>query len=127
MGYDVHIGAVGHLRIGHDVLIGSRVLITDHGHGDASPASLGLRPIDRPLVSRGPTVIDAEVWVGEGACILAGVRVGRGAIVGANAVVTRDVPPGTVVVGVPARAIASAPSQSAVAAAALIRQPDRHP
>ena len=47
------------------------------------------------------------MWIGRGACILAGVTIGRGAVIGANSVVTRDVPPGKIVVGIPARAIRS--------------------
>jgi acetyltransferase-like isoleucine patch superfamily enzyme len=103
LNYDVHIGAIGTLIIGNDVLIGSRVLITDHSHGRTDPASLQTKGLLRPLISKGPTVIEDNVWIGEGACILDGVRVGRNSVVGANAVVTRDVPPDTVVVGVPAR------------------------
>jgi acetyltransferase-like isoleucine patch superfamily enzyme len=51
-------------------------------------------------------VIEDDVWVGAGAVILPGVTIGRGAIVGAGAVVTRDVPPFAIVAGVPARFLA---------------------
>ena len=50
-------------------------------------------------------MIEEDVWIGEGVCILSGVRVGHGAIIGANAVVTRDIPPQCIVAGVPARVI----------------------
>ncbi|MEN6373331.1 MAG: acyltransferase [Smithella sp.] len=50
-------------------------------------------------------VIDNDVWIGANAVILGGVHIGRGAVVGASAVVTKDVPPMAVVVGVPARVI----------------------
>ena len=64
---------------------------------------------DIPMVEQGqytkaPTVIEDDVWVGARAVVMPGVRIGTGAIVGAGAVVTRDVDPFTVVVGVPARA-----------------------
>ncbi|MBR4243334.1 MAG: hypothetical protein IKR98_05525 [Bacteroidaceae bacterium] len=59
----------------------------------------------RPIVSKGPVVIEDNVWIGEMACIMPGVTIGRGAIVGANAVVTHDVPPYTLVAGNPARII----------------------
>jgi acetyltransferase-like isoleucine patch superfamily enzyme len=65
------------------------------------------------VFSKGPVIIEDGVWIGEGACVLPGVRVGRFAIVGANAVVTRDVPPYTVVGGVPARPIRTLASVSA--------------
>jgi UDP-2-acetamido-3-amino-2,3-dideoxy-glucuronate N-acetyltransferase len=52
-----------------------------------------------------PTVVEEEVTLGSGAVILGGVRIGRGALVGAGAVVTRDVEPGQTVVGNPARAL----------------------
>jgi maltose O-acetyltransferase len=68
------------------------------------------RSVDVPMVLQGrvrrpPTVIEDDEWIGTRALIMPGVRVGRGAIVGAGAVVTRDVDPFTVVGGVPARLI----------------------
>jgi len=53
-----------------------------------------------------PTVVERRATLGSGAVILGGVRIGQGALVGAGAVVTRDVRPGEVVAGVPARALA---------------------
>ena len=111
--WNVHIGAIGRLEIHDYVLIGSNVLITDHAHGTTSSSDLDIPPLHRRLVSKGATVIEQNVWIGEGACILGGVRVGAGAVIGANAVVTRDVEPRTVVGGVPARAIGIAAGDSA--------------
>jgi acetyltransferase-like isoleucine patch superfamily enzyme len=51
-----------------------------------------------------PTVVESRVSIGSGAVVLGGIRVGPGAVVGAGAVVTKDVAPGEVVIGVPARA-----------------------
>ncbi|WP_452011940.1 CatB-related O-acetyltransferase [Azospirillum largimobile] len=54
---------------------------------------------------KGPIIIGNDVWIGEGASILSGVAVGDGAVIGARAVVSRDVPPYGVVVGNPARVV----------------------
>jgi len=76
-----------------------------YSHGDTSLAHLSLPPVCRPLFSKGKVIIEDDVWIGEGAAILPGVVIGRGAIIGTNAVVTKDVDPYTVVGGVPARII----------------------
>ncbi len=63
----------------------------------------------RPFIEQGITaqgiVIEDDVWIGAGAVVTDGVRIGRGAVVAAGAVVTHDVPPHTVVAGVPARVV----------------------
>ena len=83
--------------IGDGCQIGPRVLIMDNDfHTAGNP---GQRPQSLPVV------LEQSVWVGAGAIILKGVRVGRGASIGAGSVVTRDVAPGEVVGGVPARTI----------------------
>lgn len=69
-----------------------------------SPDGDGVRP---PFAIR-PVVIEDDVWIGFGATILKGVRIGRGAIVGAGSVVTRDVPAGMLVCGNPARLVGPA-------------------
>ena len=102
MNYDVHIGAIDRIVIGDNVLIGSRVLITDHSHGDLTEKMLKQHPVNCSLFSKGPVIVEDDVWIGEGVCILPGVRIGKHAIIGANAVVTRDVPPNSVVGGIPA-------------------------
>lgn len=103
--FNVHIGAIEQIEIGDNVLIGSNVLITDHSHGTTSDEDMRLTPLMRPLATKGPVVIESNVWIGEGVCILPGVRVGHSAIIGANAVVTQDVPAGDVVGGIPAKSI----------------------
>lgn len=103
--FDCHIGCVNEITLGNDVLLASRVYISDHSHGSPDYHDIDVPPSARKVFSKGPVVIEDGAWIGEGACILPGVRIGRHAIVGANAVVTRDVPPYTIVGGVPARAI----------------------
>lgn len=99
-----HIAATERITFGNNVLIASKVYITDHDHGDTSLESLKINPINRPIISK-PVVIEDNVWIGEGAMILKGVNIGKNSIVAAGAVVTRDVPSFSVVVGVPARII----------------------
>ena len=105
IGDGAHITAVNRIELGKNVLTGKYVLITDNAHGDADPALLEMAPNKRPLVSKGPVVIEDNVWIGEKASILPGVHIGRGAIIGAGAVVTKDVPAGCMALGVPARIV----------------------
>jgi len=102
---DCHLGAINSITIGNDVLIGSRVLIIDHSHGEINEMALQTIPMLRDLYSKGPIVIEDNVWIGEGVCILPGVKVGKNAILGANSVVNKDVPTNSVVGGNPAKVI----------------------
>ncbi len=103
--YDCHIGCVNEITIGHGVLLASRVYISDHSHGTLDYHDIHTPPSERLVHSKGAVVIEDGAWIGEGACILPGVRIGRHAIVGANAVVTKDIPPFSVAAGVPARVL----------------------
>jgi acetyltransferase-like isoleucine patch superfamily enzyme len=71
---------------------------------------------ERPFIDQGITaqgiVIEDDVWLGANAVITDGVRVGKGAVVAASAVVTRDVPPHTVVAGIPAKVVKETREQS---------------
>lgn len=105
--------------IGRDSLIGEYTVIRGQGGvrlGDrvyTSPYTqlLAVEHVfddpERPFVEQGITaegiVIEDDVWLGAGAVVTDGVRIGKGSVVAAGAVVTRDVPPHTVVAGVPAR------------------------
>ena len=100
-----HITAVHRIVIGDDVLTGTNVLITDNSHGRTDRMSLDTPPNERPIVSKGDVVIGNRVWLGNNVCVLPGVTIGDGAIVGANAVITHDVPPYTVAVGNPAHIV----------------------
>jgi lipopolysaccharide O-acetyltransferase len=104
----VHISAIKQVVIGDDVLIASRVFISDHNHGNYQGRDFlstpDIPPAKRPLSSR-PVCIGNNVWLGEQVCILPGVSIGDGSIIGANSVVTHDVPPNSIAVGNPARVV----------------------
>jgi acetyltransferase-like isoleucine patch superfamily enzyme len=97
-----HCGAAESITIGEKVLIAGNVYITDHDHKFDDPHRA---PIECSELVSEPVVIEDGAWLGEGCRILKGVTVGKRAVVGANAVVTKDVPPYTIVGGVPARPI----------------------
>jgi acetyltransferase-like isoleucine patch superfamily enzyme len=88
------------IAIGDECMIGPFCYITDADHGTATGIPLG----QQPMMTR-PVVLQQGVWVGAGAKILKGVCVGSHAIIAAGAVVTRDVPAGMIVAGIPARVI----------------------
>lgn len=88
------------IKIGDDVLIGSFVQIIDTDHGDARD-----KIVREQRARIGEVVIGNDVWIGAGARILRNVHIGDGAIIGANSVVTHDVPAFAIVAGVPARII----------------------
>lgn len=95
------------ISIGDGVLFGANVFITDNFHGNNSFDQMEIPPINRPLDVRGEVIIGNNVWVGRNACIMPGVHIGDGAVIGANSVVTHDVPAYCVAVGAPARVIKS--------------------
>jgi len=111
----VHIGAVNYVEIGNDVLMASKIYISDHNHGTYSgpfQSHPDEPPAVRSLTTGSKVVIGDRVWIGEFVSILPGVTVGEGAIIAANAVVTKDVPPGTIVAGAPAMVIKTFNPQS---------------
>jgi carbonic anhydrase/acetyltransferase-like protein (isoleucine patch superfamily) len=103
--FDCHIGCINKIEIGNNVLIASKVYITDHSHGETDLNSLKIPPSKRPIVSKGSVIINDNVWIGEGAIILPNVVIGENSIVGANSVVTKSVPPFSIVAGIPAKVI----------------------
>lgn len=91
----------GGIVIGKDCLLGPGVTIISETHNFESPAV--------PIMTQGETPMPVEVgddcWIGANASVLGGVTIGTGAIIGAGAVVTKDVPPGAIVAGVPAKLV----------------------
>lgn len=105
LGEDAHITAICSIRLGNNVLCGKKILITDNAHGASLAKLLDIAPSLRPLYSKGPVIIEDNVFIGEKASIMPGVHIGKGSIIAANSVVTKDVPCYCVVAGVPAKII----------------------
>lgn len=94
------------IQIGNGVRTGRMVMITDNSHGHTdSKDELDISPIKRPLVSKGHVIIDDNVWIGEKVSIMPNVHIGKGAIIAANAVVTKDIPAYSIAAGCPAHVI----------------------
>jgi acetyltransferase-like isoleucine patch superfamily enzyme len=101
LGQECTISAYHRVRIGEQCVIADRAMFIDFDHGVVE--------VERPIRSQGiytrEVEVGSNVWIGYGACVLRGVRVGDNAIVGTNSVVTKDVPANAVVAGIPARII----------------------
>lgn len=103
----VHIASGELVTIGDNVLIASKVFITDISHGNYqgnscdNPFSI---PKQRALNTR-PVVIKDNVWIGESVCVLPGVTIGEGCVIGSLSVVTKSIPPYSIAVGIPAKVI----------------------
>jgi acetyltransferase-like isoleucine patch superfamily enzyme len=101
MGQECTISAYRRVRIGEQCVIADRAMFIDFDHG--------IVEVERPIRVQGIYMRDVEVgnnvWIGYGACILRGVRVGDNSVIGTNSVVTKDVPANAVVGGIPARII----------------------
>lgn len=111
LGDNVYIGpnsvlfGAGDIVIGNNVLISPCVVITSHQH---TFQEKGIPVRDQPTEFNAVTIED-DVWVGSNAVILPGVTIGKGAIIGAGAVVTQDIPQFSMAVGVPARVVKDIP------------------
>ncbi len=101
MGQECTISAYQRVRIGEQCVIADRAMFIDFDHGVVEVE----RPIRLQGIYKRDVEVGSNVWIGYGACILRGVRVGDNSVVGTNAVVTKDVPANAVVAGVPARVI----------------------
>lgn len=88
------------ISIGDHTLIGEYVSIRDANHGTARDSLIKKQPH-----SSKPIIIGKDVWIGRGSCILPGVTIGDGAVIGANSVVTKDIPGNSIAVGSPASGI----------------------
>ncbi|WP_167628932.1 2,3,4,5-tetrahydropyridine-2,6-dicarboxylate N-acetyltransferase [Listeria valentina] len=103
MGASINIGSVigEGTMIDMNVVLGGRATVGKNCHIGAGSVLAGV--IEPP--SANPVVIEDDVVIGANVVVLEGVRVGKGAVVAAGAIVTKDVEPGTVVAGIPARVL----------------------
>lgn len=102
---DCQISSIDNIIIEDNVLIASFVFISDINHGSNSISDIETPPINRKLTSRGGIKICKNVWIGEKVSILGGVTIGENSIIGAGAVVTKDIPPYSIAIGIPAKVI----------------------
>jgi acetyltransferase-like isoleucine patch superfamily enzyme len=101
LGQECTISAYKHVRIGEQCVIADRAMFIDFDHGTVEVE----RPIRVQGIYKRDVDIGSNVWIGYGACVLRGVKVGDNAVIGTNSVVTRDVPANAVVGGIPAQII----------------------
>ncbi len=97
----VHIVALNRVQIGDNLLAASKVFISDTSHGNYKGVNISDHdspPNSRDLV-KGETYIGHNVWIGENSVILAGSKIGDGCVIGANSVISKEIPPHSIVVG----------------------------
>jgi len=91
----------GKIEIGCGVQIAPNCAFYPYNHGFAPDESIK----EQPLQTKGGIFIDDDAWLGVGVIVLDGVKIGKGAVIGAGSVVTRDIPSGAIAAGNPARLI----------------------
>ena len=102
IGDDFYMNAGTSIEVWHEVRIGSNCLfgpfasVIDDDRHEVEPGA---------ILHKGPTILGDNVWLGRSAAVMPGVTVGDGSVIGANSVVTRDIPPGSFAAGAPARVI----------------------
>jgi acetyltransferase-like isoleucine patch superfamily enzyme len=101
LGQECTISAFQHVVIGRECIIADRVMIIDFDHGMVEVE----RPIREQGIYKRNVDIGHNVWIGYGACLLRGVRVGDNAVIGTSSVVTANVASNAVVGGIPAKLI----------------------
>jgi acetyltransferase-like isoleucine patch superfamily enzyme len=102
LGTNCRLGTTGTIRIGRYALFAAGCFIGGEDHPSDDPS---IPMVKRPAVSRGGVTIGEDVWLGFQAIVLDGVTIGRGAIIGAGSLVTRDIPDLAVAMGTPAKVV----------------------
>jgi carbonic anhydrase/acetyltransferase-like protein (isoleucine patch superfamily) len=102
IGMGATISAAREVVIGQRVMLARNVYISDHRHGYEE---VGRSIADQGISGVKPTSIGDESWLGQNVCVLAGVRIGKHCVIGANSTVTTDLPDYSVAVGSPARMV----------------------
>ncbi|MDN5554335.1 acyltransferase [Prevotella sp.] len=102
IGRQNYLAAINKIFVGENVLFAANVYVTDHDHGYKDVMTT---IASQPLCSKGPVIIEDECWLGYGCVILSGVHIGKHSVVAAKAVVTKDVPPYSIVAGNPAKVL----------------------
>jgi acetyltransferase-like isoleucine patch superfamily enzyme len=106
IGFKTGISVAKSVRIGNDCMIAAGCFIADNdGHSIDPLRRLRREPVRKEEVK--PVIIEDNVWIGTGSVILKGVSIGTGSVIAANSLVTRSVPPYSVVMGVPAQIVQS--------------------
>ena len=103
IGPGAHFSTISSIEIGNKVMFGPNVTIIGGNHNTKKIGEYMFDVEEKGPFDDLPVVIKDDVWIGTGAIILKGVTVGEGSIIGAGSVVNRDVPPYSVVGGVPAK------------------------
>lgn len=99
-----HITSLVSITIGNNIDIGPHCLISDNSK-KANISNLEIHPRNRELTSKGVVEIGDYTWIGENVCIMSGVKIGKSCVVGANSVVTHDIPDFSIAAGIPAKVI----------------------
>jgi len=99
-----HITCAQQVIIGCDTTIADCVYISDHNHGFSAPNTFRKNIMSTPLEVK-PVNIGKRCWIGTHVCILPGVTIGDDCVIGAGSVVTRDIPPQSLAVGIPCKPI----------------------
>lgn len=115
IGVDSHIRSIEQVTIGDYTAISNHVVISDNNNHPVNPADRMIMRMTPPgsderswkHSDHAPIIIGNNVWIGEYSRICKGVTIGEGSVVAANAVVTKDVPPNSIVAGNPAKVVKS--------------------